>query len=139
MILNAGSATEGNALAISGTASADTLEMDVATFLHRITWFETGRTLLPLGFSAMTLELAEGNDGLRAAEPWTGVTLDVDGGAGRDRLQGQSEDDSIVGAAGNDRLSGGAGADTIKGQTGTDVCKGGSGKDTITSCEQVTP
>ena len=53
----------------------------------------------------------------------------VIGGAGGDRLFGNTLDNSLEGVAGNDTLSGGAGNDTLSGGLGTDLLIGGAGND----------
>jgi len=53
----------------------------------------------------------------------------VIGGAGSDRLFGNTLDNSLEGVAGNDTLSGGAGNDTLNGGLGTDLLIGGAGDD----------
>ena len=55
----------------------------------------------------------------------TGV--DLDGGAGNDRLTGGAGDDHIMGGPGNDRLAGGKGNDVLAGGAGSDVLLGGPG------------
>lgn len=55
----------------------------------------------------------------------------IEGGAGRDRLNGTRDDDVINGNGGNDRINGGNGDDIIDGGAGRDVIRGGRGDDTI--------
>jgi hypothetical protein len=53
----------------------------------------------------------------------------VIGGAGNDRLFGNTLNNSLVGDAGIDTLSGGAGIDTLSGGLGNDLLIGGAGDD----------
>ena len=53
----------------------------------------------------------------------------LDGSAGRDRITGGSGIDGLFGRAGRDRLDGGGGADTVMGAKGNDRLLGRAGKD----------
>lgn len=57
--------------------------------------------------------------------------INVDAGAGNDRVAGGSGADTIFGGAGADRIAGGAGADSISGGVGNDTVTGGDGNDTL--------
>ena len=52
------------------------------------------------------------------------------GGAGKDTLNGSSEDDMLIGGLGDDSLSGNGGNDILDGGEGNDYLGGGSGDDT---------
>ena len=52
------------------------------------------------------------------------------GGAGKDTLNGSSEDDMLIGGLGDDSLSGNGGNDILDGGAGNDYLGGGSGDDT---------
>ena len=52
------------------------------------------------------------------------------GGAGKDTLNGSSEDDMLLGGLGDDSLSGNGGNDILDGGEGNDYLGGGSGDDT---------
>ena len=52
------------------------------------------------------------------------------GGAGKDTLNGSSEDDMLLGGLGDDSLSGNGGNDILDGGKGDDYLSGGSGDDT---------
>lgn len=56
---------------------------------------------------------------------------DMFGGQGRDRLRGEGGDDQMDGGAGRDRMHGGEGADVMTGGGGRDVMKGGLGDDLL--------
>jgi Ca2+-binding RTX toxin-like protein len=55
----------------------------------------------------------------------------IDGGGGNDTLLGGNGKDSLDGAAGNDLLDGGNGPDALIGGLGTDTLNGGNGPDTL--------
>ena len=58
------------------------------------------------------------------------VIEDLKGGAGADKLVGNSANNAITGGAGNDTLDGSSGADTLIGGAGNDTLIGGDGSDT---------
>jgi Ca2+-binding RTX toxin-like protein len=58
------------------------------------------------------------------------------GGAGNDRLIGQSGADRLLGGAGNDKLFGGPQKDKLVGGSGRDKCVGGPSKDRAKGCER---
>ena len=55
----------------------------------------------------------------------------INGGAGRDTLQGKGGNDKINGGAGDDIVRGGVGRDTLNGNGGADKIDGGAGNDII--------
>jgi len=59
------------------------------------------------------------------------VPTTLNGGPGRDLLQGGGGADKLVGGSGNDVLAGGGGGDAIYGGSGNDVLNGGSGNDAL--------
>lgn len=65
----------------------------------------------------------------RNPAPEAAPGLVLDGGAGRDRLVGDSGNDVLNGNDGRDRLDGGAGNDVLAGGRGRDVLDGGLGDD----------
>jgi len=71
-----------------------------------------------------------GNDSVTVAGA-VQVPTTLNGGPGRDLLQGGGGADKLVGGAGNDVLSGRGGNDAIFGGPGKDVLKGGSGNDVL--------
>jgi Ca2+-binding RTX toxin-like protein len=54
---------------------------------------------------------------------------------GDDRVIGRGGNDSICGGDGNDNLAGDEGADRLNGSAGRDVCDGGPGSDRFVDCE----
>ncbi|MGR3638122.1 Calx-beta domain-containing protein [Alterinioella nitratireducens] len=68
-----------------------------------------------------------GNDRVRGSSE----TDIINGGAGRDTLQGNGGNDKINGGAGNDIVRGGVGRDTLNGNGGADKINGGAGNDII--------
>ena len=56
----------------------------------------------------------------------------LNGGAGADRLYGQTDNDTINGGAGNDLLYGQQGNDILNAGVGRDFLFGGTGDDTLT-------
>lgn len=69
-----------------------------------------------------------GNDSFRVA---LGKDTTYDGGAGNDKIIGNSGADILLGGDGNDAIDGGAGNDIISGGAGTDNLLGGDGDDTL--------
>jgi hypothetical protein len=59
------------------------------------------------------------------------VPTTLNGGPGRDLLQGGGGADKLVGGSGNDVLAGSGGGDAIYGGSGNDVLNGGSGNDAL--------
>lgn len=59
------------------------------------------------------------------------VPTTLNGGPGRDLLQGGGAADKLIGGSGNDVLSGNGGGDAIYGGPGNDVLNGGPGNDTL--------
>ena len=60
-----------------------------------------------------------------------GVPTTLNGGPGRDLLQGGGGADKLIGGPGNDVLSGNGGGDAIYGGAGNDVLNGGPGNDVL--------
>jgi Ca2+-binding RTX toxin-like protein len=106
------------------------------------------RVNAPFGLNVATSEVFElntfgGNDTLDVA-PGVGalIALQVDAGAGDDRLKGGDEADTFFGGLGNDTLDPGAGSDVADGQDGddtlairdgaADLARGGAGTDSAT-------
>jgi hypothetical protein len=118
----------------------------------------TGRDRLAGGAGIDTVSYAErtaavtanldgaANDG--AAGEADAIATDVEsltGGAGSDRLNGNTKvnvltggpgNDTLVGGPGDDRLVGGLGNDTLVGGTGNDTLIGGAGIDTVSYAER---
>jgi len=64
----------------------------------------------------------------------------VDGGAGSDRIWGQTGNDTLVGGAGDDEIDGGDGNDALTGSQGNDRCVcvlAGDGRDVISDATGV--
>ena len=59
------------------------------------------------------------------------VPVQIDGGAGDDRLAGTPGPDILIGGDGNDRLAGHAGRDLLIGGAGRDTLAGGAGEDIL--------
>jgi Ca2+-binding RTX toxin-like protein len=75
-----------------------------------------------------------GNDTIDgSAQTNPGVSLEISGGAGDDRLTGGAGNDSIIGNTGNDTALGGAGNDSFTWNPGDgdDTFDGGAGTDTL--------
>ncbi|MBX9751230.1 MAG: DUF4347 domain-containing protein, partial [Roseococcus sp.] len=81
---------------------------------------------------AIVANLATGTviDGLSGGTDSVTTVENVTGGAGNDRLTGDSNANLLTGGAGNDTISGGAGHDTLVGGAGNDSISGGDGTDT---------
>jgi len=81
------------------------------------------------GVTKLSVRLGDLNDELKSVGPALQVdlpaamTLQVDGGTGKD---------SLIGTPRNDELTGGSGADKVYGSGGKDKLKGGSGNDRLT-------
>ena len=56
----------------------------------------------------------------------------INGGFGRDILEGDDGNDTLTGGPGNDILTGDNGSDTLNGGAGSDILVGGLGKDMLT-------
>ena len=88
---------------------------------------------------SITYNAGGGNDSLSVAAVPT-LSIGMLGGAGNDRLTGNSafnfidgeaDNDTLSGAAGNDSLLGGAGNDKLDGGVGNDGLLGGAGNDNL--------
>lgn len=69
-------------------------------------------------------------DGQAATESVSG-SLQVDGGAGDDKLKATKGDNTLIGGAGNDDLKAGGDSDLFEGGAGNDTLSGSSGNDTL--------
>ncbi|WP_373530449.1 calcium-binding protein [Nostoc sp.] len=58
-------------------------------------------------------------------------TINATGGAGNDRLTGNTLNNTLIGGDGNDQLQGLAGNDTLQGGNGNDILTGGIGNDQL--------
>jgi Ca2+-binding RTX toxin-like protein len=122
-----------DALAISGTAGADLLQ--VLFDGSALTTFENGAIA---GIEAVTADLAGGTDTLSYDATTADVAVNlgagsasgfasiagienVTGGAGNDTLIGSAAANALLGGAGNDVLTGGAGNDSLNGGAGDDA------------------
>lgn len=65
------------------------------------------------------------------ARSFTGVTPDVRGGDGPDRLRGGPGSDELRGGRGDDTLGGGGGPDVLRDGPGADAVDGGAGRDDL--------
>lgn len=76
------------------------------------------------------LDGARGDDGARGEGDSVGTDVeDVVGGAGSDRLTGNSGHNELLGGPGNDYLAGGKGHDILVGGSGNDTLRGDAGDD----------
>ncbi len=83
------------------------------------------------GAKAMTGEIGK-LFAVLSGKPGTKVGAFVDGGDGKDQLQGTNFTDFLSGGKGSDVILGGKGADTILGSVGKDGLTGGAGADQFT-------
>jgi Ca2+-binding RTX toxin-like protein len=110
--------------------------IDGGSGIDTVTYFNT----VPVPLVGVIVDLAAGKasgtsldsrsvfeDTLRNVENVIG-TSSSGGGAGRDFIWGNHQDNRLEGRSGNDFLSGRAGDDTLLGGSGKDVLAGGSGK-----------
>jgi hypothetical protein len=92
------------------------------------------------GITSVLVNLGDGNDELQVssgigANLPSGISLKVDGGAGKDTIYGTKRNDVLIGGTGADLLYGGGGKDTIDGGGGNDsvhgqgIVRGGAGDD----------
>lgn len=89
-------------------------------------------------YAGITTVRAEGADGddeldLNWVDLPTGITYVLDGGPGRDDLEGPTSDFpvTLLGGEGDDRLDGGDGADLLDGGPGDDLVDGDDGDDEV--------
>jgi hypothetical protein len=88
--------------------------------------------------TAVRADLGDGDDTWGTLDNPAGIAAEVvDGGAGKDRLEGAGTliggagDDELTGSKGADTLDGGDGNDTVDGKSGADHVQGGTGDDTV--------
>ena len=62
---------------------------------------------------------------------WRSASDYINGGEGRDIIEGNSGKDELYGESGSNRIEGNNGIDYIDGYTGNDLIQGNSGKDNI--------
>ncbi len=91
----------------------------------------TGGDLLCPADSVTTVEVQGGAGNDRIENASSTVQLVAYGGAGDDELVGGTAGDLLDGGSGNDRLSGGNGEDHLAGGDGVDDLAGGAGGDTL--------
>lgn len=92
-------------------------------------------------FTAVVIDLGDGNDQYQNSLGGRVATATVDGGAGDDvifetattaaTIDGGDGDDTIDGGEGNDTIRGGAGNDQLSGRAGNDTIDGGAGVDAV--------
>ncbi|MFM7408757.1 MAG: M10 family metallopeptidase C-terminal domain-containing protein [Cuspidothrix sp.] len=71
------------------------------------------------------------NSNLKLILSANNIIENATGGAGNDRLTGNTLSNLLIGANGNDQLQGLAGNDTLEGGAGNDTLNDGSGNDTL--------
>jgi Ca2+-binding RTX toxin-like protein len=120
-------------LVLTGTAAADQVTVDFTTsgtvgvdLGHGVRNFDV-RT-----FRGVSVDLGSADDDFRALSggALADLPIDVDAGAGDDRVLGGAANDTILGGSGEDFLLGGAGSDVVFGDNGADFVNGGVGVDT---------
>jgi Ca2+-binding RTX toxin-like protein len=118
-------------LAVTGTAADD--RFSVAGGAGSWTVSEAGTAIQNvLDMEVLAVDALEGDDSLTvAAGALDALTLDLDGGPGRDALSGTNGPDVMRGGEGDDTLRGGDGNDRLFGDGGTDRLLGGAGADEL--------
>ena len=105
--------TAGGLITLSGTANADTIDLDG----------------IKTSANGYTLNAGDGNDTITGSAAMTG-TQTINGDAGNDTITIGAYAATVNGGAGNDTIIGGAGADIIAGGAGNDIIKLGASKTT---------
>jgi Ca2+-binding RTX toxin-like protein len=131
----------GGNLVVTGTASAETIEVRAA-LLGGVSVF-VNNSLVPLGTFGVSgkiiVNAGDGNDAITINGD-VKINADVFGGAGNDTIVGGGGHDYLDGGADNDQLTsrnlsdmllGALGDDTLLGGNGRDLLIGGDGSDSI--------
>jgi Ca2+-binding RTX toxin-like protein len=134
---------DGDDTAIGGSGT-DTLEFNGSddAELMTITMLDNGGfrffrdlgdiTVDTRGVERVEVNALGGNDTIDgSAQTRSSVTLEIDGGAGRDSLTGGGGNDTLLGGDGDDTIAGDSGDDFISGGNGLDDMSGGDGADTF--------
>ncbi len=128
---------QGNTLVIGGTTGNDSIDVFNLVGTRAVingTWYGPFS-----GITNIQVFAQAGNDCIDIDSNIT-VPVLVDGGAGDDKIEGGSGNDTLLGGLGrdcieggkgNDFIDGGADNDTIEGEEGNDIILGGSGNDTL--------
>lgn len=119
---------EGTTLRINGSDGADTIEVrdDRANWV--VSRNAETRTYPRYTFTRILMYGYGGDDNLRMISTAL-VPVTLDGGGGRDQLQGGVRGDLLNGGGGDDQLRGNDGNDVLNGGFGNDTSFGGAGAD----------
>lgn len=121
---------DGDALSITSVSAGTggTVSLSSGTILFTPTNDFTGAA----SFSYTLSDGALADIGLVTVNVTPVTGLNLNGGNGKDILNGGLGKDTLSGGNGNDTLNGGAGGDTLLGGNGSDLLVGGLGNDTVT-------
>jgi Ca2+-binding RTX toxin-like protein len=121
----------GDVLAVTGTAADDRFSVTGAA--GNWTLSEAGTVVQNvLDTEVLAVDALDGDDVVTvAAGALDALTLDLDGGPGRDAFTGTNGADVLRGGDGDDTLRGGSGNDRLFGDDGTDRLFGDAGADAL--------
>jgi Ca2+-binding RTX toxin-like protein len=126
---------EDGVLTVTGTAAADTIELQLRADDEQVRVELNGvETLHPLAdVDKIVVDALAGDDLVEYSGSDGGFNIPglLAGRDGRDTLQGGPANDSIFGGAQNDSLEGKGGDDRLAGGKGHDVLQGGNGNDSL--------
>lgn len=124
----------GGTLYVIGTDNADHITINQAGSVYRVhaDFLTTGafRDVPIPGVTRIVVEACDGDDQVTVS---AGITLSalIDGGEGKDKLNGGNGPNVIVGGAGDDDINGGSSNDILIGGAGADRIVGNAGDDLL--------
>lgn len=125
---------EGTTLRINGSDGVDTIEVRDDGVYWNINRNGEIRRFTRYSYARILMYGYGGDDTLKMLSS-AAVPVTLDGGSGRDRLEGGILGDLLNGGAGDDRLIGNYGNDVLNGGLGNDTSLGGEGDDTFNGGE----
>src|SRR3954452_20310470 len=125
-------------LTVTGTASADIIQLDLSGSYVIVTEGRTSRRFTSASITRVSINTLAGNDFISLGRVTAPATIfggdgndSIAGGAGNDSIDGGNGNDGIEGRDGNDTITGAANNDTLRGNNGNDSLDGGANNDLL--------
>lgn len=115
-------------LTVTGTEDADQLAVGRTDTMIVVNDNGTASSWNPAEVMSIAVNGLGGNDEI-GIRPGVFKPIQIDAGAGNDRVHGGTGRERILGGLGNDLLNGGGGGDLMEGGPDDDVIVGGAGED----------
>jgi serralysin len=122
-------------LNVTGTAGDDKIRISIGKDTSKLAVKVNGAVTL-FSLASVTKIKVDGLAGdddicIKQSHGGIGISAELIGGDGNDKIRGGNGNDSLNGGAGKDKLHGGAGDDVLQGGDGNDKLHGGRGDDSI--------